>query len=88
VDSYDVGMLESGRSLGFTAEPLHERLAPGELSMEDLGGDAPAQPLVLGDIDIGHAAAGEVRNEGVPSSEDVLRFHDRWNGTGDPVSCS
>jgi hypothetical protein len=82
-------MLEARGGLCLATEALDEGLAPGQLTVEDLDGDASAQPLVLGDIDIGHAAAGEVRDQCVAPCEDVLGFHDFGaHGTGDTANRS
>src|SRR5262249_13730577 len=58
-DRDDVRVVDRGRDAGFPDEPLTERLVQGEPGREYLQGDASPEPLVVGTVDDGHAAAAD-----------------------------
>ena len=56
VDRDDVRMRQPGRMGGLAPEPLHELLVARVPLVQDLHGHAPAELLILGEPDVGHAA--------------------------------
>jgi hypothetical protein len=59
VDRDDVGVIQGGRELRFTEEPLAEALVLGELGDEELEGDVPVKANVFGPVDSTHPAPSE-----------------------------
>ena len=58
-DAHDVRVGEPGGGLGFAAQPVQELRVVGQMGMEDLQRDIALQPLVRGEVDGGHPAAGK-----------------------------
>ncbi len=75
VDGDDVGVGQGSGGLRLAPKPLYEPWILGELPMQGLDGDAASQNAVLGDPHVGHAAASEMRDEGVAIREDARGFH-------------
>ena len=55
-DADDVRVRQRGRAGGLAPEALDELLVLGEVVVQDLDRDLPAQQLVLGQVHVGHAA--------------------------------
>jgi hypothetical protein len=64
-------VVEVGRRAGLPPEALDEGAVGGELGEEDLEGHGPVEQQVAGEIDLGHAAAGEVPHDLVAAGEDL-----------------
>jgi hypothetical protein len=52
-------MVERGRELGLAQEPLPEARVGRQLGRDELQGDPPLQPQVLGQVDDAHPAAAK-----------------------------
>ena len=65
-DGHDVGVVEVGGGLGLPPEPLHEGRVAGELGEQHLERDAAVEELVVGQVDLGHPAPGQVPDDFVP----------------------
>src|SRR6266704_2406600 len=65
-DGHDVRMVDRGRDPRLPDEPAAERLVAGERGGQDLQRAAPAEALVEGAVDDGHAPSGEDLVEAVP----------------------
>ena len=59
VNLHDVGVDQRGGGLGLELEPLQVGPIAGQLRLEDLDGHAAFQPLLLGQIDLGHRPASQ-----------------------------
>jgi hypothetical protein len=70
VDRDDVGMREPRRGLCLAAEPLDEELVVRVTVVQDLDGDAAPELLVLGQIDVRHAARAELPEDAVAPVEE------------------
>ena len=64
-------MVEAGGRLGLAAEALDELGVFHEAAVEHLDGHAAAQGGVLGQIDVGHAAAADPAEDPVPAVDDL-----------------
>jgi hypothetical protein len=65
VDLDDVGVDEGGGGAGFLEEAGDVGGVAGERGLEDFEGDAAAERLLLGEIDLGHAAGAEAPQDAV-----------------------
>ena len=70
VDRDDVRMREPGGMRRLAAEALDELLVVRVAVVQDLDRDAPAQLLVLREVDVGHAAAAELACDPVAAGEE------------------
>ena len=70
VDRDDVRMRQRGRVLSFAPEALDELLVGGVAVVQDLDRDAAAELLVLGEVDVGHAAGAELADDPVAPVEE------------------
>jgi hypothetical protein len=59
-------VVNRGRSSGFPAEPLAERLVVGKPGRKDLQCDVPPEPLIVGTVDNGHTPSAEDLVDPVP----------------------
>ena len=62
-DRDDVRVRQVGGCLGLPAEPLDERVVRGELREEHLQGDRAVQQQVVGQVDLGRTASGDLAVE-------------------------
>src|SRR5699024_9282586 len=69
VDGDDGGVVERGGGLGLAAEPCLEGRVAGEVGPQDLDRDGAAQPGVVPDVDLSHAATADELTDLVPVSE-------------------
>ena len=69
-DADDVGVLEAGGRGGLAAEALDELLVLGEAAVEQLQRHPAAELLVLGAVDVGHAARAEAVEHPVAPVDD------------------
>ena len=60
VDRADVGMVQSGRSLGFAAETLEGLMVLGQVIGEELQSDEATETGVFGFVDDSHSTAAEL----------------------------
>ena len=67
VDGHDAGVAQACGGYRLGAEAGHEAVVGGEVRMQDLDRDPPAEHLVGGLPDLGHAAAGDAALEAVPA---------------------
>jgi len=74
-DRNDVRLRQVGSCLGLAPESLDEGLIVGELRMEHLDGNLPAEEQILTPIDIGHAAAGQMAQQPVAVGENAIFNH-------------
>ena len=58
-DLDDAGIGQARGGPGLEREPVHERAVAGEGGVEQLDGDVTVEPLVRGQVDRGHATAGD-----------------------------
>ena len=65
-------MVEAGGALRLAAEALDELLVGGVALVEQLQRDAPAELLVLGEVDVGHPARAELALDHVAPVEDAV----------------
>ncbi len=70
VDRDDVRMRQRRCVLRLAAEALDELVVVRVAVVEDLDGDAAAQLLVLGEVDVGHAAGAELPHDLVATVEE------------------
>ena len=63
IDADDVGVLQAGRGLGLAPEALDEAGVGGEAAVQQLEGHLAPELLVLGQVDVGHAAAAQARDD-------------------------
>ena len=70
VDGHDVGVVQVGRGLGLAAEALDERRVLGVLGEQHLDRHRPVEQQVAGQVDVGHAAAGQLAMQLVAIVED------------------
>src|SRR6267378_4897283 len=70
VDRDDVGMRETCRVLRLAAETLDELIVARVPVVEDLDRDAPAEHLVLGEIDVRHPARAELPQDAIAPVEE------------------
>ncbi len=70
VDRDDVRMGETGRVGGLAPEAFDELVVVRVALVEDLDGDAPAELLVLGEVDVRHAAAADLARNAVARGEE------------------
>ena len=78
-DRDDVRVAQLGRRLGLSAEALDEGRIDAQLGEEDLERHRPVEQLVVGPVDLGHAATGDQVRQLVATREDAL-FGDRLHG--------
>ncbi len=71
-DADDVRVRQRGGARGLAPEALDELLVFGEVVVQDLDGDLAAEQLVLGEVDVGHAARAEPRDHAVAPVDDRL----------------
>ena len=69
VDADDVRVVQVGGRLGLPSESLHEAGIVGELVEEDLDGHRAIQEEVARQVDVGHAASGDLPVKFVPAVE-------------------
>ena len=69
IDADDVGMVQVGRGLGLPAEALHETGLVGVLGEQDLERDLAVEEGVSSQIDVSHAAAGQVAQKRIAAVE-------------------
>ena len=69
-DGDDVRVREAGGMRRLSAEALDELLVVRVAAVEHLDGDTPAELLVLGEVDVGHAAAAELARHAVAPREE------------------
>ncbi len=65
VDDANVGMVERGGCFGLAAEPRQDLAVPGEILGDELEGDRPLEPDVLGLVDDAHPAAAQLLEDAV-----------------------
>jgi hypothetical protein len=65
MDRADVGMVESGRSLGFATETLERLMVLGQVIGEELQSDEATETGVFGFVDDTHAAAAELLHDSI-----------------------
>ena len=70
VDADDVGVVQVRRRLRLTTKALHEAGITGELVEQDLDGDRSVEQQVARQVDVGHAAPGDLAMKFVPFVED------------------
>src|ERR671923_4636 len=70
VDRDDVGVREASRVLRLAPEALDERVVARVPVVEDLDRDAPAELLVLGEVDVGHAPRAEPADDAIAPVEE------------------
>jgi hypothetical protein len=70
VDRDDVGMREARGGLRLATEALDEELVVRVAVVQDLDRHAPAEVLVLGQIDVGHPARAELAQDAVAPVEE------------------
>ena len=70
IDRDDVRMRKAGRVLRLTAEALDELFVAGVAIVQDLDRDAPAEHLVLGEVDVRHPARAELAQDAVTPVEE------------------
>jgi hypothetical protein len=70
VDRDDVRVRERGGALRLAAEPLDELVVARVALVEDLDRHAPAEHLVLGEVDVRHAAAPDPLEDPVAPVEE------------------
>ncbi len=70
VDGDDVRVREAGRGLRLAPEALDEEVVAGVAVVEDLDGDAAPELLVLGEVDVRHAAGAELSQDPVAAVEE------------------
>ena len=70
VDGDDVRMREPGGRLRLAPEALDEEVVLRVALVQDLDGDAAAELLVLGEVDVGHAAGAELPQDPVAAVEE------------------
>ena len=69
-DRDDVRMREAGGVRRFAPEALDELLVVDVAAVQHLDGDPPAELLILGEVDVGHAAAAELPCDAVAPCEE------------------
>ena len=69
-DADDVGLVQAGRRLGLTPEPLDEHRVARELGREDLERDGAVELRVAGEVHVGHAAVRDLADDLVAVGED------------------
>src|SRR2546428_520100 len=65
VDRNDVRVREAGRVLRLAAEALDELIVAGMAVVEDLDRDAPAEHLVLSEVNVRHTARAELAQDAI-----------------------
>ena len=70
VDRHDVGMVQVRGGLRFASEPLDEGIVAGMFREENLHRDRSIEEEIAGQIDVGHATAGELAVQFVTIVED------------------
>ena len=65
VNLHDVRVDERRRGAGFLEKPGHVRCVAGQRGLEDLERDAAPQRLLLGEVDLGHAASAQAPQDAV-----------------------
>src|SRR5207247_3492873 len=68
----DVGVLEACRRRRLAPEALDELLVLSEAAVQDLDRDIPAQVLVMGAVDVGHAARADPARDPVPAVDQAV----------------
>src|SRR5262249_34938753 len=71
----DVGMRQPGGAGCLAPETLDELLVFGEVMVQYLDGDLPAEELVFGEVNIGHPARADPRDHPVAPVDDRLRLN-------------
>ncbi len=66
---HDVGVVERRHRPGLGPEAAQEALVGGQGVVEHLDGDAPAQPHVVGDVDVGRRPRTDGREQAVSASD-------------------
>ena len=77
-------MVQRGRDPRLGAESLHELRVVGQLWPQDLHGHGAAEPPVVGDPDLAHAADGDAPREAVPAGQ----LHAWGDHHGPPASAA
>ena len=67
-------MVEAGGGLGLAAEPLHEGLVLDEALEQHLERYAAAKSGVLGQVDVGHAAAAQLAEHAIAVIDQLSGF--------------
>ena len=91
VDADDVRVAEAGGGPRLALEALDELLVTGVTLVQDLQGDLAAELLVLGQVDLGHAAGAELAHDPVAAVEqpaDQAVFEVSGQGFPSPDSSS
>ena len=65
-------VVEPGRGLGLPPEALHEGGVARLVGDEHLDRHLAVEELVVAQVDLGHAALGQVADDAVAASEDLL----------------
>src|ERR1019366_8150200 len=71
-DPDDVRMRQRSRTGGLAPEALDELVVFGEVAMQDLHRDLPAQELVLREVHVRHAPGAQARDHPVATVDDLL----------------
>ena len=71
VDGDDVRVVEVRGRLRLAPEPLDERWLARELGEQRLQRDRPVQRLIVGEVDLGHTASGDLTFDLVAVGEDL-----------------
>ena len=83
VDGDDVWMGKPGGRLRLAAEPFDEEVVLRVALVQDLDGDAATELLVLGEVDVGHAAGAELPQDPVAAVEECVDEGVRDAGHGE-----
>ena len=71
-------VVEPGRGLGLPPEALHEGGVARLVGDEHLDRHLAVEELVVAQVDLGHAALGQVADDAVAAAEDLLGHRFTW----------